>query len=85
MWIVLRQAAAKKKLADAEAKSAVDPRVMFRDEKDEHGAVYSQFDDNGVPTHDSKGAEIANKRRKKLLKRWTVQSRKYEKFLAKQN
>ncbi|KAJ2964638.1 hypothetical protein NQZ79_g523 [Umbelopsis isabellina] len=36
---------------------------------------YSKFDQDGIPTHDKEGAEIAKSRRKKLQKEWEAQKK----------
>ncbi|CAM6127428.1 unnamed protein product [Calypogeia fissa] len=44
--------------------AARDPKELFRGRTDE----YSAFDDDGVPTHDSKGVELTSSSKKKLKK-----------------
>merc|ERR1712226_1776125 len=57
-----RKDAQAKQLAEKEAKKKLDPRDMFRSQTD----LFSKFDDDGVPTHDASGAELAKSRVKKL-------------------
>lgn len=48
---------------------------------------YSQFDQDGIPTHDKEGAEIAKSRRKKLQKEWEAQKKlhlEYQKSIQKE-
>merc|ERR1712113_826405 len=60
-----------KQKADKEARKSVDPREMFRTQTD----LYSQFDDNGIPTHDKNGEAINKTRFKKLKQEWEKQKR----------
>ena len=46
---------------------------MFKDQTDK----YSEFDDQGVPTHDEKGEPLSEKKIKKLYKQWEAQEKKY--------
>lgn len=53
-----------------------DPATMFTSQTDK----YSQFDENGVPTHDEKGEPLPKSRRNKLIKQYNIQKMKYEKL-----
>jgi cysteinyl-tRNA synthetase len=64
------------KLAAKIAKAQVIPAEMFRDP-----SLYSQWDENGVPTHDATGLELGKNARKKLLKEFEVQAELHQKFL----
>eukprot|EP01062_Namystynia_karyoxenos_P041192 TRINITY_DN29_c0_g1_i2.p1 TRINITY_DN29_c0_g1~~TRINITY_DN29_c0_g1_i2.p1 ORF type:complete len:843 (+),score=335.89 TRINITY_DN29_c0_g1_i2:88-2616(+) len=57
--------------AEKAARKHVDPKDMFRGETDK----YSQFDADGVPTHDAAGAEIPKAQVKKLKKEWEKQKK----------
>ena len=52
---------------------------MFLANKD-----YSKFDENGIPTHNAKGAELGSKPRTKCEGIWAKQNEKYQKWLAAQ-
>ena len=67
--------------AEKEAKAAQDPKTMFKDQTDK----YSQFDSDGVPTHDAAGAELPKSAIKKLKKDWATQEKLHEWFKAKSN
>ncbi|KAJ8099768.1 tRNA synthetases class I (C) catalytic domain-containing protein [Lipomyces tetrasporus] len=65
-----------RKLRDRLAKGTLDPTKMF-DNPDE----FSAWDDNGVPTHDKDGAELAKSRRKKLQKEYDGQKKLHAEYL----
>ncbi|KAK7074086.1 hypothetical protein SK128_001748 [Halocaridina rubra] len=78
-----KQEKEKKKVAQA-AKQAnqeplQDPINMFRTEE------YSQWDANGIPTHDKESKEITKSQTKKLTKLMEAQKKKYEKWLGQQS
>ncbi len=52
----------------------LDPKDMFKSQTD----LYSQFDENGVPTHDAKGEKISKSAYKKLQKDWEKQKKLFE-------
>jgi len=62
-----------------EAAAAVDPREMFRDQTDK----FSQFDEQGVPTHNAQGEPLTDSQKKKLRKQWQTQDKKYQQHLTK--
>uniref|UniRef100_K3WPZ4 cysteine--tRNA ligase n=1 Tax=Globisporangium ultimum (strain ATCC 200006 / CBS 805.95 / DAOM BR144) TaxID=431595 RepID=K3WPZ4_GLOUD len=64
-----------KKKAELEAKAKIHPSQMFVGETDK----YSKFDDNGIPTHDTKGEPVSKGLVKKLLKEQAKQKALYEK------
>lgn len=68
---------AKKKLeaekAAKEAKAKIPPWEMFKHETDK----YSQFDEQGVPTHDQSGEPLSGKLIKKLKKSYQQQEKLY--------
>ena len=44
---------------------------------------YSQFDEEGVPTHDNEGKPLSDKQIKKLQKLWTTQDKKNKELIGK--
>jgi glutaminyl-tRNA synthetase len=64
-----------KQAAEKEAKKKIDPRMMFKGQTD----LYSQFDEDGVPTHDASGEALPKKRVKKLREEWEKQRKLFEK------
>ena len=54
---------------------------MFKDQTDK----YSQFDEDGIPTHDENGKALSEKQIKKLRKLWQTQDKKYQEYLSKSN
>ena len=63
------------RLADLRAKADVHPSTMFL-----HDPKFSQWDNEGIPTHDDQGQELAKSRRKKLLKEYEAQQKLHAKF-----
>lgn len=61
-----------------EAQAAIPPWEMFLNQTDK----YSQFDDQGLPTHDTEGQPLSDKQRKKLRKLWEAQEKKHTEYLA---
>lgn len=58
---------------------SVNPTEMFRGEK-----KYTQFDENGIPTHEKdkeKDKPINDKLKNKLHKEWNAQMEQYKKYL----
>ncbi|KAJ0396177.1 hypothetical protein P43SY_006220 [Pythium insidiosum] len=73
------------KLQEYEALMQITPEQLFR-VVDEYVAVgYSQFDGEGVPTHDASGQELSKSQRKKLLKKRDKHSKAYSAYWAKKN
>eukprot|EP00298_Acanthocystis_sp_HF-20_P013833 c20521_g1_i3.p1 GENE.c20521_g1_i3~~c20521_g1_i3.p1 ORF type:complete len:320 (+),score=81.32 c20521_g1_i3:40-960(+) len=56
-------------------------KEMFKSETDK----YSQFDEDGVPTHDAEGAPLAKSGIKKLRKEWEKQKRLFEQGTVPEN
>ncbi|XP_076249605.1 cysteine--tRNA ligase, cytoplasmic [Calliopsis andreniformis] len=73
-----RKAEAAAASAAKEAQKKIPPSEMFKLEKDK----YSQFDENGIPTHDIDGKEISKGQMKKLQKLQQAQEKKYNEYLA---
>lgn len=63
--------------AAKEAKAKIPPSEMFRSEVDK----YSQFDENGVPTHDASGEQLSASQVKKLKKLHGQQEKLYQKYM----
>merc|ERR1712228_868886 len=65
-------------------KKAVKPEDYFRSMTDNKGAaMYSEFDDQGIPTKDSQDKPISKKQRKKLPKKLKAHESAYKKYLDK--
>ncbi|XP_017472850.1 PREDICTED: cysteine--tRNA ligase, cytoplasmic [Rhagoletis zephyria] len=73
-----KQEAAAKQTAAKEAQKRISPKEMFFNEKDK----YSQFDENGLPTHDVDGKEISKGLLKKLTKLQQQQEARYKEYLS---
>eukprot|EP00828_Plagiopyla_frontata_P020855 TRINITY_DN267_c0_g1_i6.p1 TRINITY_DN267_c0_g1~~TRINITY_DN267_c0_g1_i6.p1 ORF type:complete len:609 (-),score=125.04 TRINITY_DN267_c0_g1_i6:43-1869(-) len=63
-----------------EEKMKINPKEMFLKQTD----LYSKFDENGIPTHNSEGSELEEKAKNRLKQEWHSQKKLYEKFLSKQ-
>lgn len=50
------------------------PQDMFKTQTD----LYSQFDEDGVPTHDAAGEPLSKNAKKNLRKDWEKQKRLFE-------
>lgn len=66
--------------AAKEAKAKIPASEMFRTETDK----YSQFDENGVPTHDASGEKLSASQIKKLKKAHAQQDKIHQKYLSDQ-
>ncbi|CAG8627195.1 21120_t:CDS:10, partial [Racocetra persica] len=56
---------------------------MFKEERDEDGKnLYSAFDKQGIPTHDSNGEELSKSKIKKLKQKWDIQKKLNDEYLA---
>ena len=53
---------------------AVSPQEMFRNQPE----LYSQFDEDGIPTHDAAGEKVSKSASKKLRKEWEKQKKLFE-------
>ncbi|XP_014218904.1 cysteine--tRNA ligase, cytoplasmic [Copidosoma floridanum] len=73
-----KKAEAAEAAAAKEQQKKVPPKEMFKLEKDK----YSQFDENGLPTHDIEGKEISKGQMKKLQKLQQAQEKRYNEYLA---
>lgn len=74
------QAAANaKKEAERLAKMSVNPKDLFRD-----ASLYSEWDEQGIPTKSANGEEVTKSMRKKLTKQYQQQEKLYAEYLSKQ-
>ena len=78
----LEKAEREKLKAEEERKKAeqakMRPEDMFKTEE------YSQWDADGLPTHDKEGKELAKNQAKKVKKAWDVQKKAHEAWLKRQ-
>lgn len=58
--------------AEKEARASVSPQEMFKD-----GSLYSEWDDEGIPTKDKEGKAITKSMKKRLKKQWLNQEKIY--------
>jgi len=77
-----QQAELEKKKLERLEKGRIAPEEMFK--AGEHSGQFSQYDEQGIPTHDVNGQELAKSRRKKLQKDWEIQKKLHAEFLAAQ-
>ena len=61
-------------IAILQARLNLSPQDMFR----QHPELYSQFDEDGVPTHDASGEKLSKSAVKKLRKDWEKQKKLFE-------
>ncbi|KAK9468288.1 tRNA synthetases class I (C) catalytic domain-containing protein [Lipomyces arxii] len=64
------------RVRDRLVKGKLDPATMYLADSE-----FTKFDDNGVPTHDCDGAELAKSRRKKLQKEYDAQKKLHTEYL----
>jgi len=64
-----REAEEAEKLRKKMEAASIDPKTMFKTDE------YSEWDENGVPTKDKEGKELAKARKKKLMKEWERQNK----------
>ena len=72
---ISRKTEQEKQLQEKLAKAYLDPREMFRSQVE----LYSAFDLEGLPTHDSQGQVLSKNALKKLKKEWTKQKKVFDK------
>jgi cysteinyl-tRNA synthetase len=63
-----------RKAAEKEAKASTDPKSMFKI-GEEFVGKFSAYDEDGVPTHDAAGVELAKNDKKRLRKDWEQQKK----------
>lgn len=63
--------------ASRNAQRKIPPSEMFKSETDK----YSEFDENGIPTHDATGKELPKSALKKIQKLYDAQKKKYGAYL----
>lgn len=71
--------AAAKKEAERLAKMKINPKDLFQDK-----SLYSEWDEQGIPTKTSSGEEVTKSMRKKLMKQYQQQEKLYAEYLSKQ-
>lgn len=59
----------------SQARKSIRPEDMF---KPPHCDLYSQYDSDGVPTHDAAGEKLSKSGLKKLRKDWEKQKKLFE-------
>jgi len=72
-----------KQLADKMARMAIKPEDMYR--SGDQANLYSQYDADGVPTHDAAGEKLSKSKTKSLRKDWEKQKRLFDSNFAKNN
>ncbi|CAG8433398.1 8116_t:CDS:10 [Ambispora gerdemannii] len=83
--VARKEALAKAKEEEKKAKlekGKIPAEEMFklaRGENDE--IIYSLFDEQGIPTHDAQGQELAKSRVKKIKKEWETQQKLHSEYL----
>ena len=70
-----RQREEAEKAAKLAEQAKIDPKTMFRTEE------WSAWDEDGVPTKDKDGADIAKGRVKKLRKEWEKQKKLFDEYI----
>lgn len=75
-----QQAAEEAKRREKLEKGRTPPQELFK--TGQYAGPYSKWDDEGIPTHDSKGEEVTKSAQKKLKKLWDQQQKLHEAFLA---
>uniref|UniRef100_A0A0N5CDI8 Cysteine--tRNA ligase, cytoplasmic n=1 Tax=Strongyloides papillosus TaxID=174720 RepID=A0A0N5CDI8_STREA len=65
-----------KERLEKEAAKKINPNEMFK--VGNYAGKYSQYDENGIPTHTADGEEISKGQRKKIEKLWEAQKKKFE-------
>lgn len=70
-----RKAKEAEKQLERDNKASVNPRDMFRNEQ------YTEWDEQGIPTRDAKGAEVTKSAKKKLIKLQERQQKLYKEWL----
>lgn len=85
------QAAAEKLAAKAKAQAEEAEKKRQQEEKSKLShlemfktAEYSAWDENGIPTKDSKGEDVTKSKQKKLQKDWVKQKKLHEDWLKRQ-
>lgn len=68
-----------KKEEERLAKMKINPADLFKD-----SALYSEWDEQGIPTKDVKGEEVSKSMRKKLSKQYQQQEKLYQEYLKNQ-
>lgn len=69
----------RKEAEERDKRNSVPPSEMFKNDSN-----YSQFDEEGIPTHDNQGEPLSKSSLKNLKKKHATQKKNYEKWLTKQ-
>ena len=62
---------------EAEKKGCPQEEFFQKFQKDK----FSQYDEQGIPTHNAKGEELNEQHRKKLTKEWEKQAKTYKAYI----
>jgi len=74
---------AEERKAAAEAQKRISPQEMFQ--VGEFQGKFSKYNEQGLPTHDASGEEVAKAKLKKLQKLYDSQKKKYDEYLKSQS
>ena len=74
------QAAEEQKRIQKLEKGRLPPSELFRPPQVPEG-TYSQWAENGLPTHDGEGKELSKNQVKKVQKEWAAQEKLHQAFL----
>jgi cysteinyl-tRNA synthetase len=72
------QAEEQRRLAKLE-KGKIAPNDLFRPPQVDEG-LYSQWDEQGIPTHDGQGVELSKGKTKKMKKEWEAQVKAHDEW-----
>lgn len=78
-------AKAKREAEEAEKKRLQDEKAKLSHLEIFKTAEFGEWDENGIPTKDAKGEEVAKSKRKKLVKDWERQKKLHEDWLKRQS
>lgn len=76
------QAKLEKEAKEKEKEKALQEKAKLSHLEMFKTAEYKEWDENGVPTKDAAGEDLAKSRRKKLMKEWEQQKKLHEKWAA---
>ncbi|TPX18199.1 uncharacterized protein E0L32_002708 [Thyridium curvatum] len=79
-----REAKAKREAEEAERRRLLEEKARLSHLDMFRTAEFSEWDENGLPTKDAKGEEVAKSKKKKLVKDWERQKKLHEEWKAKQ-
>lgn len=78
-------AKAKREAEEAEKKRLQDEKAKLSHLEMFKTAEFGEWDENGIPTKDAKGEEVAKSKRKKLVKDWERQKKLHEDWAKRQS